>query len=296
MNKIGKVERMNQFKVLSFDPERIKSVKYGRRIIAVAKKTSEHELRHMLQAHRYILLRPIALRNRTIVLTPAHIIDWSRKNNVLLTEYCRGLNLEHALKTRKKIERMQWVHLFREFFSQLRSTGFLWGDCAPRNMIFDGKLNSIRIVDFERKLIFKRTRVTTSFFTRYLRNYAYEEFSCFLFKDEQEILFRDFLTPEPNRNIKTSSIESNRKRILLRLCFGQKDYYRISELREVEDLMVSIATPFFIGRTPFYPMELIDRITTKGGTTAYVQVVRKIKNLTNKERAQELENIAKTFL
>lgn len=282
--------------VLSFDSQRVKFVMQADGTRVVEKKTTISEFQQISIAHDYLSTYPIFLCDGIISVLPAPIIGWDEHKLTLLTVYCEGINMEHYLKSMVKIDRIKCVSLLKDFFSLIRLRGFLWGDCAPRNMILNECQKSMRIVDFEKPLLIEKGPVNPMKFARYLRNYSWEEFSCFLFEEEQKEVFGEFLIDESEQTIVTSTIRSARKKKLLSILFGIKNEYLISEICEVEQLMISIATPFFINQTPFWPIELLDSINERSGTDVYTTVVQRIKNFTGEARARELERLAKVFL
>lgn len=283
-------------KVLSFDPTRIKFVRDKQNII-VEKLTTIKEYRQMVQARYYLCKNSILLQGDTLSVTPAPILKWDNDKSTMTTMFCNGINGEEILRNAIGNERLQWTKLFRELLLKMRLTGFLWGDCAPRNMIIDLESKHIWIVDFERQLILTNTTVEPNAYSRYIRNYAWEEFSCFLFVEEQEYLFSDILmTQKSKQQIAISDIKSERKKKLLISIFGQKDQYDIEKVQTIETLMVFVATPFYIEDNPIYPMDIIDQISSKGGPDAYVETVQKLRGITGpKKQYQELNRMSEAF-
>ena len=282
--------------VLSFDPTRIKFVRDKQNII-VEKLTTIKEYRQMVRARYYLCKNSISLQENTLPVMPASILKWDNDKSTLVTMFCSGINGEEILRNAVGNERLQWIKLFKEFLLKMRLTGFLWGDCAPRNMIIDLISKHVWIVDFERQMILTDTAVEPNTYSRYIRNYAWEEFSCFLFAEEQKYLFSGILTTqESKQRIAISDIKSGRKKELLISIFGQKDQYDIKEIWTVETLMVSIATPFYIGDSPIYPMDIIDQISSKGGPDAYVEIVQKLRRIVDpKKQYQELNRMSEAF-
>jgi len=183
--------------------------------------------------------------------------------------------------------------LLVDFFQGIQRTGFLWGDCAPRNMVLNQDSRLIRIMDFERTLSLYECPVPAKLFSRYVGSYSREEFSSFLFREEQDILFAQFLIEEDNISIDIRSISSNRKKKLLNAMFGTRGNYDLTEVRQAEDLMSSVATPFFVDGNAFYPMDCIDRISSKLGQGAYIKLVLRLIELNNIDRHDELKRTQK---
>lgn len=282
--------------VLSFDPKRVKFIDNGCGPAVIEKTTTFQEYRQITKAREYLKINPIILSKKLLLLIPAPILKWKNKKSVLITLFCNGINGEQVLRTSTGSERSRNIKLFKECFQKMRLAGFLWGDFAPRNMIIDEKSKRIWIVDFERQLELKNKPVAKNLFSRYIRNYSLEEFSCFLFTDEQKKFFSNMLTKESMTLIPASQIRSKRKGKLLTSLFGQKKYYKSEELQTVEALMVFVATPFFINGIPLYPMDLIDRMSKQGGANTYVQIVQKIRWIHDpQKRYHELQKMANAF-
>lgn len=270
---------MNLFNVLSFDPTKIKLVYAIEGKIIVKKKTVKMEFVQITKAYKHLLNHPVAVKNNSIFILPAPVIEWRENDNILVTEYCDGINLEYLLRSASMRTRKQWIGIFKELFLQFKQKGFLWGDFAPRNMIFNNRLSSIRIVDFERKLNLYDNQVESEIFSRYVRNYSQEEFACFLFRNEQSVFFPEIITFEPSKDIPVSELQSRRKKELLRRLFGYKTNYKVEEIQKAESLMADVATPFVIDNVVIYPMDIIDKITSKEGPKTYVEIVNILCNI-----------------
>lgn len=290
---------MRIFNVLSFNPERIKLDRCGDGELVVRKKTSKIEHRQIIQAHSHLKKHPVSIgeKSASIEVQVVPFAEWIPAESTLVTNFCHGTNIEHVLRgILGKNLKMRWIALIRDLFLNLCKTGFLWGDCAPRNMIFEEAKNILWIVDFERPQILRDCGISKEMFGRYLRNYAREEFSCFLSKREQKILFSGLLADEYRQGyIPLSEITSKRKQELLFLLFKERGSYKIREVQEVENIMVSVATPFMVNRELFFPIDLLDQIGSLGGPKAYASIVNKIKRLKERERFRELNAFAETL-
>lgn len=272
--------------VLNFDSRK---VRIGKGV--VKKRTSLLEYQQFCLARDYLQSNLIVLDCGISVKT-ASLIDWT--NNDLITEFCLGLNLEHALI--QQIDKLFCINVIRELLQMFRKRGFLWGDMAPRNMVLDKKSNIIYIFDFERKLIIKDNPLDEENFNRFFRNYAYEEFSCVLFPCDQKALFAELLVVDSGGEILTSEIGSKRKKRLLEHLIGQKERYLIEEVCLVEDLMSAAATPFMANDKVVYPMFLIEKIVKKGGSYAYATTVKALEKCSNgAEKLAVLETAIRRF-
>lgn len=276
-------------RVLAFDPSKISLVKRDGEMM-IEKKTSKKEYQQMLQAKKHLQKQSL-IQKYSIKIQIAPIIKWDSRKNILTTRYCNGINGEESIKKSSPQKRIVAIDLFKEFFSFIQKFGFLWGDLAPRNTVIDWKNKILWLFDFEKNIVLCQQPISKERFTRYIRNYSLEEFSCFLLAKEQEKFFNNFFTKESG-SVHTSDISSKRRRALLSQLFGIKNSYPIEEIHEVENLMIFVATPYKIENKIFYPMEIIDVFSHKGGSNAYAKLVLKLKNLDEKSRYQALKQIS----
>ena len=142
--------------VLNFDSQKIKIDK--RRGI-VKKYSTFFEYSQLKMAIDYLKSCPIIL-DCGIQVRATSIINWT--TGELTTKFCQGLNLEHALKYSNN--KIFWVKICKQLLKAFQERGFLWGDIAPRNIIFDKLSGSIYIFDFERPLIIKDCSVGKNLF------------------------------------------------------------------------------------------------------------------------------------
>lgn len=286
------------FNVLSFDSKKVEiSLDINSKII-VKKQTTQKEYLNITLARRHLLnYRPILdfTTGQSFSVSVAGVSNWNQELGVLSTFFCHGDNFEGILKNSFGEKRGDWIEILRKIFEIFKSNGFLWGDFAPRNMIWDWSRKTLWLVDFERELHLKDCPVEESVFNRYVRNYSREEFSCFLSQEEQAIVFRGFLNDYYACSVPTSQIASKRKKGLLKNLFGEKSHYAIEELRQVEDIMVFVATPFRVNEVFFFPMDSLDRIGSKGGPNEYVNVVTAIRSLGDSARFSELKRHTEAF-
>lgn len=286
------------FNVLSFDSKKIEISLDANGKTVVKKQTAQKEYLNITLARQHLLKhQPVlgSVMGHDFSISVAEVSDWNQELGVLSTFFCNGDNLEGVLKNTFGKERSVWTEILRKIFEIFKTNGFLWGDFAPRNMILDWPQKTLWLVDFERNLHLKDCSIEQEVFNRYVRNYSREEFSCLLSQEEQSIVFRDFLDENYTGSVPTIQIESKRKKGLLKNLFGEKDCYSMAELRQTEDLMVFIATPFRVNEVLFFPMDSLDRIGNKGGPNEYVNAVMATRNLREPERFSELKRRAEAF-
>lgn len=287
------------YNVLSFDPEKVEILEGHDGKIIVRKKTTEKEYQNITLARQHLLNHRLVLdcvKGESVSISVAEVCGWEQESGILTTTFCSGDNLEEILKNSFNVKGgFDWIEILRKIFNIFRSSGFLWGDFAPRNMIWDWPQKTLWLVDFERNLRLIDHPVEQEVFTRYVRNYSREEFSCFLDTEEQFTLFRGLIEESNEGFVQIDQIASKRKKLLLKNLFEKKELYSMGELRQAEDIMVFVATPFCVNETSFFPMDLLDQIGNKGGPNEYVNAIMAVRNLEKNERFSELSRRAKCF-
>lgn len=262
--------------ILSFDANKVRLCENNGRKY-VEKATSFKEYWQMSGALDYLQRHPFSLYGSSkFTVRVAPIIGWSALDRLLTTAFCEGLNGESILRLSSGEERTGWLSLMKIFLSSSRRIGFLWGDCAPRNIIIQPEVRSIWLVDFERGLSLLERPAGESEFSNHIRNYAREEFSCFLTKSEQGHFFSGLLIENLRPAFPASSVKSKRKRQLLRSMFGAKEIYAPDEIRQAENIMVEAATPINTEGNMFFPMDIIDRISNTIGVQCYADVILRL--------------------
>lgn len=277
--------------VLSFDSKKVRLIVKNNSVFA-EKHTTKFEYEQILLAHEYIAKTPFFLEKYGIIVKPAEIADWDESQQLLTTVYCDGINMEHKIRSVRGKQRLKFIYLFKDFLQGMANIGFLWGGCAPRNIILDKGVKSFKLVDFERKSIFGKP-VSKSAFSRHIRNYALEEFSCFLFAEEQDILFSGIIAKNEALNI--SQVNSKRKKKLLELMFGKKTEYEDFEIYQAEKSIVRIATPIMEKKEIFYPMDILSTFNEMKGAENYAKLIIKLQNANEIQRIFEFHKIAQFF-
>jgi len=286
------------FYVLSFDPEKVMiALTYEGRVI-VKKRTTKKEYRNIVLARQHLLkYQPTIISNKygEISITVAEVFEWNQKTGILSTVFCQGKNFEGVLRESIGKNREEMVDFIKDIFEIFKSNGFLWGDFAPRNIIWNESQKIIYLVDFERNLYLKDCPIGQYLFDRYVRNYSREEFSCFLSQQEQSALFDGFLEENHRGFTQADQITSKRKLVLLKSMYGEKKCYSLDEVCKIEDIMAYVATPFKVNDVFFFPMDMLDLIGSKGGPNEYAKTVMEISKLEAFQRFSELKKIAKNF-
>lgn len=286
------------FYVLSFDPDKIAVSSGPEGKTVVRKKTTAKEYDNLTRAAQHLLKHNLVIVDNglgAVSIAAAEIVEWNPETATLATLFYEGENLEGIL--RRTIGRRSSVDIafVRKMFEAFKLNGFLWGDFAPRNIIWDKAGKAFRLVDFERELHLRDCPVDDHMFNRYVRRYSREEFSCFLTPSEQSVLFDGFLEESCFGFVPTNQIASKRKEALLKSIYGNKKGYTLTEVRYAEDIMVFAATPFQVNGGYFFPMDALDRIGSKRGADEYARAVRVVSGLEEYEKFLELKRLAETF-
>lgn len=273
--------------VLSLDTKRVRVAKTTEGNYLVQKKSSIDEYKRMKALTDYLRLSPVRLKTRELIVRTVPLKFWDQENALLFTSFCGGLNGEEMLRYYLDEEREGRVRLFKDFLESMRIAGVMWGDCAPRNTIIDSNSGSFWLVDFDRDIYLNEGGFKREDFSDYLRQYAWEEFSCFLFADERDHFFENLIDAGYNNrdDFPVEKIKSQRRKHLLRLLFGDRDYYSVSEMEKIEQMMIEAATAVRIAGKPFFPMDIIDRVASEVGPLKCAELV---SELTNKEEKQKI--------
>lgn len=282
--------------VLSFDDNKVRFIlsSTGRQVEKISKIT---ELKQIRLATDYLSMKLQPPIKNQYMIRVAPVMDWFNES-ILVTKFCEGDNCEHLMRNNDNMLRQHNKELIREVILTMRFLGFMWGDLCPRNIIVDNRNNVIWLVDFERELILLDRPAEKLEFSRHIRSYAWEEFSCFLFKEEKDIFFSDILVDEknPNELIAIDTILSRRKRALLERLFGLKNSYTRNEIIKMQTLMADVATPFKKNSKPFFPMEIIDPWTCKfGGAQTYAELVLRLEKESEDIRYETLDKLSKSI-
>jgi len=287
------------FRVLSFDKKKIKVSSDAKGNIVIEKRTNDIEYQNIVLAHNHFQkYHPVLVHHGEddIFVSIAEISEWKQETSVLSTFFYQGRTLEEVLRVSFGQARGNLIVFLRNIFELFRSIGFLWGDFAPRNMIWNESKKTLHLVDFERNLCLKDGLVGQHIFNRYVRNYAREEFSCFLSNKEQRFIFHGFLKEDHRRKyLSVDQITSKRKKALLRNIFGEKESYPLREIRDAEDIMVFITTPFRVRKGYFFPMDILDLVGSRGGPSEYAKTAVAIKSLRGSRMRMELKRCAENL-
>lgn len=261
--------------VLDFDDKKVRLTNADG-LACIVKKSNDREVKNLLLAAEFLRGRMGFLANGTRIEI-ARILGYQEGN--LYLQFCPGINVELGLKFGNGIQRLFFLNLVEHIFHWAASHGFLWGDFAPRNMVYDPCNNTLFLFDFEKELRLLDCSQSSMEFSNFARSYLYEEFSCFLLNNwERTKILGPIIKERLPGKIAANKISSRRKKKLLSVYFDFNHFYNSAEVQFVEDLMADIATPIIAKRLVIYPIEYWERIKTAGGYDEYAEHVRQYGN------------------
>lgn len=232
----------------------------------VRKKTKELEavqlamLGHILAEER---ITGIEWEGDSYAVGVPQFVDWNEQTGLLQMEHCEGENLENLLKHAQGEERHRLVNLTTQVVTWMRTSGVLWRDAAPRNILVDMSGRKITLLDFERPLVLKWNQFEDDEFNLLVRGNITEEFSAFLLPDEQEKVFPNVWQDGAQALIDKSSILSGRQIILTERLFGPQDEkVLVQHLAAAQRMMAEVVTPFFVDGEMFFPLLYIEKSPT----------------------------------
>lgn len=289
------------FNVLSFDSSRVRidRDRYGNRY--VYKKTTDTEWENLRRARTHLTQVPLFVRSSqygSVRVMAAKPVLWDEKTSQLSTPLYKGRNLEFLLRTTLGNHRPNVLDFTKRLFEGFRTHGFMWGDFAPRNILWSQDRRRLHLVDFERELYLHTEPVAHKEFAEYVSRYSREEFSAFLMPHEQLVVFNDITDRDAPQHklVLIKQIHSKRKRAILDVCFClSTGECPVQTLRTVEELMTNVATPFWVNNRIITPIDVLDIIGNKGGPYAYARTVQMVQPECGIARLSALQACAAAF-
>jgi tRNA A-37 threonylcarbamoyl transferase component Bud32 len=245
------------------DPGRIEvnTLPTGR--FVVTKKTTGTEVSNTAEVTTHLQsVKPLEWQDTAYRVVTPKVISWDESGGLLTLELKQGENLEASLSSVEN-GRADNVNFTRRLLEWMKATGTFWRGVAPRHIVTDSANNEISLLDFERPLVLRKEGFNADEFNELLGGLVHEEFSAFLFENEQKSVFPDvYKTESPDKLINLSSIHGRRVKLLLTHFFGPLGETVTTEhLFYVYRFMSSIVTPFFVDGKPFFPLKEIDERT-----------------------------------
>jgi hypothetical protein len=263
---------MNPFGVVSFDPNRVWIERGG---AVIAKYTKYQEVTQLILARDQLdHARSFLWKNKCFSIKVPEVLSWDDNDCLLRQSYCAGENLEMLLRSRFTKNRIVWVNLARDLLRWMKDEGFFWQGLAPRHVLVDQRRRVLSLIDFERPLFRSSGGFSEEEFKGLLRGAVHEELCAFLFREEQEEVFPCLWNQLPKGFLRLSEISSSRQKLLIHALFGDcGDFVSQDQLATAQKFLADIVTPFYIGRSPFFPLVHLDHIR---GAENYVKTIIKI--------------------
>jgi hypothetical protein len=266
------VKRIRAFSdVLSFD-EKKTFIKEGK----VIKKSSETEIAQIENATKYLESRPITLEGDISV----KVVPFEVEGGNYLVMPLAGINLEVLLRSNYEQNKQKLLPIIKELLHKMKATGFLWGEIAPRNMIWSESENTLFLVDFERPTELLDRAVSDTEMSDFLRKYALEEVSAQFLAEDSKNIFDGLITDTENKgSVNIDEISSKRRKMLAKLLFPDMPSISYQELNKVNDLIALLSRPFEVNGSIYYPIEKLDEVSSKYGPEMYVEVLKELSKL-----------------
>lgn len=249
----------------------------------ITKKTTLKEVDNMVEMSVHLeKAKKFDWQDELYKVVIPKMIAWDETIGTLTLEVKEGENLEASLYLPDK-DRDQIVDFTCHFLNWMKSTGTFWRAAAPRHIITNSKQKEIVLLDFERPVYLKESPFSEKEFNEKLVGLVYEEFSAFLFEDEQNTVFPNIWNVDnPKEEIRLSIIHGKRIKLLLDNFFGPiGETVQNDQLYFIYKFMSSVATPFLIQGSPFYPIKAMDERTRKAED--YVKIVLDLSKLERSE-------------
>ena len=243
--------------VVSFDEEKVEIRHEEDGSLVVVKKTDTVEIINMSQVRDHLISEgrgSLIWRNLTFAVSVPEVISWDSGSGVLVAQYFAGENLELLLRSENEETRRKYVDFTKTFVSWMRETGTIWVDAAPRNIAVNEETKEIGIFDFEKGSLLQDKSYTPQQFNTIIRGIVCEEFSAFLFPEEQQQIFGDIWTDD-DILVSQNYLRGKRERILYGKLFGNlEDQIPLKNAISVQKLMAEITTPYLVEGEIFFPL------------------------------------------
>lgn len=270
---------MEFYKSISMDAGRIGIVEHPDKVCTVTKKTTLIEILNMTQMSLHLQnTGSFEWQGEQYKITIPKVISWDDATGVLELELKCGKNLE-ALLSSVDNDRKQTVNFTHNILEWMKNTGTFWHGIAPRHIVINSDQREITLLDFERPVVLRQNGFKDEEFDSLLRGLVHEEFSAFLFENEQPRVFPTIWKSEVSTNdILVNTIHGKRVKLLLENFFGLLgDVIKAEQLHFVYKFMSSIVTPFFVDGKAFYPLKAIDERTREADK--YVETVLQLSRM-----------------
>ncbi|MGC2236787.1 MAG: AarF/UbiB family protein [Pyrinomonadaceae bacterium] len=245
--------------------------------IFVTKRTTSKELCNLTRVKRWLVKNDTFTGANTkfkFRISVPRVIKWIADDNTLVMEYCKGVNLEIEIMRQHKRRRF-YINMLADILNWIKSKSFYWRDFAPRNIIFDSKSRTIFLVDFESPLVIGRKMMTEKKYNLFVQNKIMLELATILFHEEQNYLCPNVWKYYERKTIPVKEILGKRRRAYILLKHPGISAIKHRNLVEIEEKIISIASPFIYKNTIFYPLISLSKIDS---VEHYISVLTQIES------------------
>lgn len=270
MSPISKI-----FDVTSLQADRVSVVSVNG-CYFVSKKTSLEELNNLAKVNTW-LKKNGNVKNRKgshdFNIKVPKIIEWKNRENLLIMEYCSGVNLETELlkNDRKKVF---YLDIISDILYWMKDKSFYWQDFAPRNILFNKKNNTVTLIDFESSLKIGRKIMSEKEFNIFIQNRIILELATVLFTDEQNYLCPNIWKYSLQTSIPLKNINGRRRRKYILLNYPGISRIKHKDLVQIERKIISIASPFYYKNKAFYPLIALSKIDS---VDKYIKTISRLE-------------------
>lgn len=277
------------YKSISLDDGRVTVIELAEDKYVITKKTSIKEVQNMEAVHKHLQeTKLLVWQNINFKVVVPKVISWNAADETINLEYKNGRNLEELLSVVDE-NRPAIIDFTQKLLTWIKETGTFCRGLAPRHVVLDINNNEVALLDFERPVMLKSDGFSENEFNDKLKGLVHEEFSAFLFENEQQKIFPDVWRDEDCQDeIDLETIHGKRIKLLINNFFGShKKTISREELYFVYRFMSHIVTPYLIDGKEFFPLKAIDKKVR--GAENYVDTVLTLRTMDRNEWPKYLE-------
>lgn len=237
--------------ITSYDANKVWAmIENGRK--QFCKKTKVQELETNLLISGAMANKKIVIGSSKYSLSVPEIYNWDELRNILVMEYCDGVNLEFVL--RNKTSYNFGVNILNELLKFFIENNLYWIDFAPRNILITDK--KINFVDFEKGI------GSYNDVKEYLRNHVYEEYGSFSFLEDRILTPNDVFDLEATESEYIhymSDIGPKRIKAIAKL-LGLNEKLSHRQYLQIVKMFIIAEEPQIIGNDYFFPRVMLEQI------------------------------------
>jgi len=256
-------KRVKNFSVTSLEYGRVNLIQKNG-ISLVSKKTTIKEHNNLTRTKKWLKKNGDFLGHKTGLcfdVSVPKIVEWKEADNILVMEYCRGVNLEAELMKNNR-NRSFYINLISDLLHWVKIKSFYWQDFAPRNILFDEENLKVTLIDFESNLKIGNKPMLSKNFNFFLQNRIILELSTVLFPEEQKYLCPNIWKYTKHTLLPLDEVNGRRRRKYILWHHPKVHKIKHADLVQIERQIVSIATPFYNKKQIYYPLHQLSKINS----------------------------------